>query len=88
MNIVSVSASPPNVPVTIDLLVNSAVGVLQPKVTISGGYARVIKIAGMAQAFNAPIVNGSARPSHNMHLHLGLATQNVHARAFCGNRLG
>ena len=41
--------------------------------TISGGYSQVVKIAGMAQAFNVPIDNGGAWPFHNMHLHAGLA---------------
>ncbi|MFN0161584.1 MAG: mandelate racemase/muconate lactonizing enzyme family protein [Burkholderiales bacterium] len=56
-----------------DLLVNRAADVLQPNVTISGGYSQCIKIAGMAQAFNVPIDNGGAWPFHNMHLHAGLA---------------
>lgn len=56
-----------------DLLVNQAVDVLQPNVTISGGYSQVLKIAGMAQAFNVPIDNGGAWPFHNMHLHAGVA---------------
>ena len=56
-----------------DLLIHRAVDVLQPNVTISGGYSQVIKIAGMAQAFNVPIDNGGAWPFHNMHLHAGLA---------------
>ena len=46
---------------------------LQPNVTISGAYSQVIKIAGMAQAFNVPIDNGGAWPFHNMHLHAGMA---------------
>jgi L-alanine-DL-glutamate epimerase-like enolase superfamily enzyme len=56
-----------------DLLVHQAVDVLQPNVTISGGYSQVLKIAGMAQAFNVPIDNGGAWPFHNMHLHAGVA---------------
>jgi L-alanine-DL-glutamate epimerase-like enolase superfamily enzyme len=56
-----------------DLLVNNAVDVLQPNVTISGGYSQCLKIAGMAQAFNVPIDNGGAWPFHNMHLHAGVA---------------
>ena len=56
-----------------DLLVHQAVDVLQPNVTISGGYSQVLKIAGMAQAFNVPIDNGGAWPFHNMHLHAGVS---------------
>jgi L-alanine-DL-glutamate epimerase-like enolase superfamily enzyme len=56
-----------------DLLVNQAADVLQPNVTISGGYSQCLKIAGMAQAFNVPIDNGGAWPFHNMHLHAGVA---------------
>ena len=56
-----------------DLLVANAVDVLQPNVTISGGYSQCLKIAGMAQAFNVPIDNGGAWPFHNMHLHAGVA---------------
>ena len=56
-----------------DLLTHHAVDVLQPNVTISGGYSQVLKIAGMAQAFNVPIDNGGAWPFHNMHLHAGVA---------------
>jgi L-rhamnonate dehydratase len=56
-----------------DLLMHNAVDVLQPNVAISGGYSQVLKIAGMAQAFNVPIDNGGAWPFHNMHLHAGVA---------------
>jgi L-alanine-DL-glutamate epimerase-like enolase superfamily enzyme len=56
-----------------DLLLGNAVDVLQPNVAISGGYSQVLKIAGMAQAFNVPIDNGGAWPFHNMHLHAGVA---------------
>lgn len=56
-----------------DLLVGQAADVLQPNVTISGGYTQCLKIAGMAQAFNVPIDNGGAWPFHNMHLHAGVA---------------
>ncbi len=56
-----------------DLLIHRAIDVLQPNVAISGGYSQVIKIAGMAEAFNVPIDNGGAWPFHNMHLHAGLS---------------
>lgn len=56
-----------------DLLVHQAADVLQPNVTITGGYSQCLKIAGMAQAFNVPIDNGGAWPFHNMHLHAGVA---------------
>lgn len=55
-----------------DLLMHQAADVLQPNVAISGGYSQVLKIAGMAQAFNVPIDNGGAWPFHNMHLHAGV----------------
>ncbi len=55
-----------------DMLVSSAVDVLQPNVAITGGYTQCLKIAGMAQAFNIPIDNGGTWPFHNMHLHAGL----------------
>lgn len=55
-----------------DLLVAQAVDVLQPNVTISGGYSQCLKVAGLAQAFNVPIDNGGAWPFHNMHLHAGV----------------
>jgi L-rhamnonate dehydratase len=56
-----------------DLLVASAVDLLQPNVVIGGGYSQCIRIAGMAAAFNVPIANGGAWAHHNMHLHAGLA---------------
>ena len=56
-----------------DMLTHNAIDVLQPNVTISGGYSQVLKIAGMAQAFNVPIDNGGAWPFHNMHLHAGVS---------------
>lgn len=56
-----------------DLLVQRAVDVVQPNVTITGGFTQCIRIAGMAAAFNTSIANGGAWPFHNMHLHAGLA---------------
>jgi L-alanine-DL-glutamate epimerase-like enolase superfamily enzyme len=56
-----------------DLLVAQAVDVIQPNVTISGGFTQCQRIAGMAAAFNVPVANGGAWPHHNMHLHAGLA---------------
>ena len=56
-----------------DLLLADAVDLLQPNVVISGGFTQVVRIAGMAAAFNAGIANGGAWPHHNMHLHAGLA---------------
>ena len=56
-----------------DLLAAGAVDFVQPNVVISGGFTQCAKIAGMAEAFNTPIANGSAFPLHNMHLHAGLA---------------
>ncbi len=56
-----------------DFLVHRAVDYLQPNVAITGGFTQCVRIAGMAAAFNVPIVNGGAWPHHNMHLHAGLA---------------
>lgn len=56
-----------------DMLLAQAVDVIQPNVTIGGGFTQCAKIAGMAAAFNVPMANGGAWPHHNMHLHAGLA---------------
>tara|TARA_R110002020_G_scaffold26460_21_gene85517 strand:+ start:681 stop:1886 length:1206 start_codon:yes stop_codon:yes gene_type:complete len=56
-----------------DLLVHQAVDVLQPNVTIGGGFTQAARVAGMASAFNIPIANGGGWPFHNMHLHGGVA---------------
>ncbi|MBL0423061.1 mandelate racemase/muconate lactonizing enzyme family protein [Ramlibacter sp. AW1] len=56
-----------------DMLVAQAVDVVQPNACITGGYTQCLRIAGMAQAFNAQFANGGAWPHHNMHLHAGLA---------------
>lgn len=55
-----------------EFLLAGALDVLQPNVTITGGYTQCLKIAGMAQAFNVGIDNGGAWPYHNMHLHAGV----------------
>lgn len=47
--------------------------IMQPNVTITGGYTQCLRIAGMAQAWNVALANGGAWPFHNMHLHAGLA---------------
>ena len=56
-----------------DLLAAEAVDVVQPNVVITGGYTQCLKIAGMAEAFNARFSNGGAWSYHNMHIHAGLA---------------
>ncbi len=56
-----------------DMLMARAVDYVQPNVMITGGYTQVMKIAGMAEAFNVAISNGGAAPLQNMHLHAGLA---------------
>lgn len=56
-----------------DMLVAQAVDVIQPNVTIGGGFTECQKIAALAAAFNVPVANGGAWPHHNMHLHAGLA---------------
>lgn len=70
-----------------DLLLAQAVDVIQPNVTIGGGFTQCQKIAGMAAAFNVPVANGGAWPYHNMHLHAGLANGTLveyhHVAALC-----
>ncbi|MBB95690.1 MAG: mandelate racemase [Rhodobacteraceae bacterium] len=56
-----------------DLLAGKSVDVLQPNVTIGGGFTQAAKVAGMADAFATPIANGGGWPFHNAHLHAGLA---------------
>ena len=56
-----------------DLLAGRAVDVLQPNVTIGGGFTQAARVAGMAEAFAVPIANGGGWPFHNAHLHAGLA---------------
>lgn len=56
-----------------DMLLHRAVDFIQPNVVISGGFTQCVRIAGLANAFNAPLTNGGAFPLHNMHLHAGLA---------------
>jgi L-rhamnonate dehydratase len=56
-----------------DLLLHEAVDYLQPNVVNSGGFTQGMKIAGLAAAFNIPVVNGGAWPYHNMHLQAGVA---------------
>ena len=56
-----------------DLIVSRAIDVVQPNVTIGGGYTQCIRIAGLASACNMPMANGGAWAHHNMHLHAGLA---------------
>ena len=56
-----------------DLISSRAVDIIQPNVVIGGGFTQCTRIAGMASAFNLPMVNGGAWAHHNMHLHAGLA---------------
>jgi L-rhamnonate dehydratase len=56
-----------------DLIAARAVDVIQPNVTIGGGYTQCLRIAGIASAFNLAMANGGAWAHHNMHLHAGLA---------------
>lgn len=55
-----------------DLLAGNAVDYVQPNVMISGGYTQAAKIAGLAQAYNVPILNGGGGSYHNLHLHAGV----------------
>ena len=56
-----------------ELLVNSAVDILQPNVVYCGGFTEGMKVAAMAQAFNLVIANGGGWPHHNMHLQAAMA---------------
>ncbi|HWL46624.1 MAG TPA: mandelate racemase/muconate lactonizing enzyme family protein [Sphingomonadaceae bacterium] len=56
-----------------DMLAAGAVDAIQPNVMIGGGYTQVLKIAGFAEAYDVPILNGGAGALQNMHLHAGLA---------------
>jgi L-rhamnonate dehydratase len=56
-----------------DLIASRALDVVQPNVTIGGGFTQCARIAGIASAFNLPMANGGAWAHHNMHLHAGLA---------------
>jgi len=56
-----------------DMMLAGAVDYIQPNVMIGGGFTQVVKIAGMAQAFNVPILNGGAGALQNVHVHAGLA---------------
>jgi len=56
-----------------DLLLREAIDVAQPNVVIGGGFTQCAKIAGLAAAFNVPVVNGGAWQYHNMHLQAGVA---------------
>ncbi|SFP92884.1 mandelate racemase/muconate lactonizing enzyme family protein [Tranquillimonas alkanivorans] len=52
---------------------SGAVDVIQPNVTICGGFTVGMKAAALAEARNVELANGGAFPFHNMHLHAGLA---------------
>jgi L-alanine-DL-glutamate epimerase-like enolase superfamily enzyme len=56
-----------------DLLLEEAVDFVQPNVVSGVGFTQGIKVAGLAAAFNVPMVNGGAWPYHNMHLQGGMA---------------
>ena len=56
-----------------ELLVHSAVDLLQPNVCYVGGFTEGQKVAAMAQAFNIPIANGGGWPHHNMHLQAAMS---------------
>lgn len=57
-----------------DMIVAKAVDVVQPNVGIAGGFTNGVKIAGLAAAFNMPVVSGGGSlPFHNMHLQAGVS---------------
>ena len=56
-----------------DWLVHESVDIIQPNVCIAGGFTQCIKIAGLAAAFNVPMMNGASFDFHNAHLHGGLS---------------
>lgn len=53
-----------------EYLLHDAVNYLQPNVFDIGGYTQALKAAGIAQAFNVPLMGGHAHL--NMHLHAGV----------------
>jgi L-rhamnonate dehydratase len=55
-----------------DMLLNNAIDVLQPNVSVTGGITNCVRIAGLATAFNVPI-NGGGYFWHNMHVQAGCA---------------
>jgi L-rhamnonate dehydratase len=57
----------------LELLLHSAVDILQPNVCYVGGYTEATKVAALAQAFNILIANGGGWPHHNMHLQAAMA---------------
>ena len=57
-----------------DMILAGAVDVVQPNVSIAGGYTNGTKIAALAAAFNMPVVSGGgSAPFHNMHLQAGVS---------------
>jgi L-rhamnonate dehydratase len=59
-----------------DLLLGSAVDILQTNVLFVGGYTEGRKVAHLAEALRIPIANGGGWPDHNAHLMA--ATPNSH----------
>lgn len=57
----------------LELLLHQSVDFLQPNVCYVGGFTEGVKVAGIAQAFNIPIINGGGNPHHNMHLQAATA---------------
>lgn len=55
-----------------DLLVNSAVDVLQPNVNNDGGYTGGVELAAIARMFNVKIGHGNGSGPYNIALHAGV----------------
>jgi L-rhamnonate dehydratase len=55
-----------------DMLMHSAIDVLQPNVAVTGGFTQCARIAGLASAFNVPM-NGGGYFWHMAHLQAGVA---------------
>lgn len=55
------------------MLTDGAVDVLQPNVVTSGGFTGALRVASLARAFGAPLLNGGAWLFYNAHLYAALA---------------
>jgi len=56
-----------------DMMIAGAVDIIQPNVTITGGFTQCQKIAALANSFNMSVDNGGAWPFFNQHLQAGLS---------------
>lgn len=56
-----------------DLVVGSAVDILQTNVLYVGGFTAGLKVAHLAEGFRIPVANGGGWPDHNAHLMAAVA---------------